>query len=110
MMDSILTSVKKLLGVGEEYTHFDDDIIMHINSVIFILTQIGIGPDEGFVISSKDQTWDDFLQGRINIESVKSYVYLKVRLLFDPPSNSFLVEAIERQISEYEWRLNITSS
>lgn len=110
MMDSILTSVKKLLGVGEEYTHFDDDIIMHINSVIFILTQIGIGPDEGFAISSKDQTWDDFLQGRINIESVKSYVYLKVRLLFDPPSNSFLVEAIERQISEYEWRLNITSS
>ena len=110
MMDSILTSVKKLLGVGEEYTHFDDDIIMHINSVIFILTQIGIGPTEGFVITSKDQTWNDFLQGRINIESVKSYVYLKVRLLFDPPSNSFLVEAIERQISEYEWRLNITSS
>lgn len=110
MMDSILTSVKKLLGVGEEYTHFDDDIIMHINSVIFILTQIGIGPVEGFAITSKDQTWDDFLQGRINIESVKSYVYLKVRLLFDPPSNSFLVEAIERQISEYEWRLNITSS
>ena len=110
MMDSILTSVKKLLGVGEEYTHFDDDIIMHINSVIFILTQIGIGPDEGFAITSKDQTWNDFLQGRINIESVKSYVYLKVRLLFDPPSNSFLVEAIERQISEYEWRLNITSS
>ena len=110
MMDSILTSVKKLLGVGEEYTHFDDDIIMHINSVIFILTQIGIGPIEGFVITSKDQTWNDFLQGRINIESVKSYVYLKVRLLFDPPSNSFLVEAIERQISEYEWRLNITSS
>lgn len=110
MMDSILTSVKKLLGVGEEYTHFDDDIIMHINSVIFILTQIGIGPVEGFAITSKDQTWDDFLQGRINIESVKSYVYLKVRLLFDPPSNSFLVDAIERQISEYEWRLNITSS
>lgn len=110
MMDSILTSVKKLLGVGEEYTHFDDDIIMHINSVIFILTQIGIGPVEGFAITSKDQTWNDFLQGRINIESVKSYVYLKVRLLFDPPSNSFLVEAIERQISEYEWRLNITSS
>lgn len=110
MMDSILTSVKKLLGVGEEYTHFDADIIMHINSVIFILTQIGIGPDEGFAITSKDQTWDDFLQGRINIESIKSYVYLKVRLLFDPPSNSFLVEAIERQISEYEWRLNITSS
>lgn len=110
MMDSILTSVKKLLGVGEEYTHFDDDIIMHINSVIFILTQIGIGPTEGFAITSKDQTWNDFLQGRINIESVKSYVYLKVRLLFDPPSNSFLVEAIERQISEYEWRLNITSS
>ena len=109
MMDSILTSVKKLLGVGEEYTHFDDDIIMHINSVIFILTQIGIGPVEGFAITSKDQTWNDFLQGRINIESVKSYVYLKVRLLFDPPSNSFLVEAIERQISEYEWRLNITS-
>ena len=109
-MDSILTSVKKLLGVGEEYTHFDDDIIMHITSVIFILTQIGIGPDEGFAITSKDQTWDDFLQGQINIESVKSYVYLKVRLLFDPPSNSFLVEAIERQISEYEWRLNITSS
>ena len=80
MMDSILTSVKKLLGVGEEYTHFDDDIIMHINSVIFILTQIGIGPTEGFVITSKDQTWNDFLQGRINIESVKSYVYLKVRL------------------------------
>lgn len=109
MMDSILTSIKKLLGVGEEYTHFDADIIMHINSVIFVLTQIGIGPVDGFSITSKDQTWDDFLQGRINIESVKSYVYLKVRLLFDPPNNSFLVEAIERQISEHEWRLNITS-
>lgn len=109
MMDSILTSIKKLLGVGEEYTHFDADIIMHINSVIFVLTQIGIGPVDGFSITSKDQTWGDFLQGRINIESVKSYVYLKVRLLFDPPNNSFLVEAIERQISEYEWRLNITS-
>lgn len=108
-MESILMSIKKLLGIDEEYVVFDPDIIMHINSVFMILTQMGVGPEEGFVIEGEDSTWFDFTDNNLMIESVKSYVYLKVRLLFDPPSNSSLIESMNRQISEFEWRLNVAS-
>ena len=106
-MESILTSIKKLLGITEEYEHFDRDIIMHINSVFMILTQIGVGPEDGFTISDKETKGNEFTNDDKKIEAVKTYVYLKVRLLFDPPASSSVMEAINRSISELEWRLNI---
>ena len=105
-MDSILNSIKKLLGITEEYTHFDQDIIMHINSVFMILNQIGIGPDKCFTINDKTTKWDEFIQEE-HIEAVKTYMYMKVRLMFDPPSSSVITEAIKKNISELEWRLSI---
>lgn len=106
-MDSILTSVKKMLGIPEDYEQFDMDIIMHINSVLMILTQLGVGPEEGFAIADKTDEWDDFIGDNVLLELVKSYVYLKVRLIFDPPQSSSIIEAMNRQISEFEWRINV---
>lgn len=106
-MDSILTSIKKMLGIEQEYTQFDLDIILNINSVLMTLSQLGVGPETGFAIIGAEETWDDFLGDRTDLESVKSYIYLKVRLLFDPPTSSFVLEAMERQINEFEWRLNV---
>lgn len=106
-MESILTSVKKMLGIPEDYEHFDADIIMHINSVFMILTQLGVGPAEGFTIMDEDAIWSDFIQDKKTIESVKSYMYLKVRLLFDPPLSSAVLDSMNRLISELEWRLNV---
>ena len=108
-MESILTSIKKLLGIAEEYTHFDEDLIIHINSVFATLTQIGVGPSEGFTIADKYATWDNFISDSTSLISVKTYVHLKVRLLFDPPANSAVMSSIERQISEFEWRLHLTA-
>ena len=106
-MESILTSIKKLLGIAEEYEHFDADLIMHINSVFLILTQIGVGPSDGFIITDSNATWNDFVPGDAKkMHAVKTYVYLKVKLLFDPPSNSTLIESTKALINEYEFRLN----
>ena len=105
-MESILTSIKKLLGIAEECDSFDADRIMHINSVFFVLNQLGVGPSEGFSIKDKTAVWEDFTSGA-STELVKSYVYLKVKLIFDPPAGSALIESINRQISEFEWRLNV---
>jgi hypothetical protein len=108
--ESILTSIKKLLGIDENYTHFDADIVMHINSVLSILTQMGVGPKNGFSISGKDETWGEFLPMEQSVfPMVRSYVYLKVRLLFDPPVSSAAMEAMNRQISEFEWRLYVAA-
>lgn len=109
MTDSILTTIKKLLGITEEYEHFDQDIIIHINSVFMILTQLGVGPSDGFSISDKAATWDEFIEEGTNLEAVKSYVYMKVRLLFDPPLSSAVMECINRSINELEWRLNVSA-
>lgn len=108
-MESILTSIKKLLGISEEYEHFDADLIMHINSVFMILTQLGVGPSEGFHITDSSDIWTDFIQEPARIELVKSYMYLKVKLLFDPPSSSAVIESMNRMISEFEWRLNVAA-
>jgi hypothetical protein len=110
-MESILTSIKKLLGIEEDYTHFDADIVMHINSVFMILTQLGVGPSEGFIIEDKTKTWTDFLPNSdlAKLSAVKSFIYLKVRLLFDPPSSSAVIESTNKLISELEWRLNISA-
>ena len=105
-MDSILTSIKKLLGIAEDYEHFDQDIIMHINLILMVLNQLGIGK-ENFTISDKFSTWNDFLSDSVNFEAVKTYVYLKVKLIFDPPLSSTAIESTNRLIKEYEWRLNI---
>lgn len=110
MTQSILTSVKKLLGIEEDYEHFDSDIIMHINSVLGILTQLGVGPENGFTISDKTATWIDFLGASLtNLNAVKTYVYLKVRLIFDPPASSSVIESMNRIIGELEWRLNVAA-
>jgi hypothetical protein len=105
-MESILTSIKKLLGMTEEYTAFDDDIIMHINSVFMVLRQMGVGPEEGFYIEDKDATWEDYIEDPLLWHGVKSYMYAKVRLIFDPPQNSSHIKCLEQTISEFEWRLN----
>lgn len=107
MDGSILTSIKKLLGIPEEYTQFDVDIIMHINSVFMTLQQLGVGPSEGFSISDHMSTWKDYLGDSTNLEAVKSYIGLKVRLLFDPPLSSSVIECMKQLASEYEWRLNV---
>ena len=107
-MESILTSIKKMLGIVEEYTHFDADLIMHINSVFAILTQIGVGPSEGFSIEDDTDVWTDFIQDNKRLESVKSYTYMKVKLLFDPPLSSAVMESYNRTISELEWRISIS--
>lgn len=108
-MESILTSIKKLLGIAEEYEHFDSDLIMHINSVFVILTQLGVGPSEGFTIEDDLATWNDYIGDDTRYEMVKSYVHLKVKLLFDPPLSTAVMESMNRMISEFEWRLNVTA-
>lgn len=108
-MESILTSIKKQLGIAEEYTHFDTDLIMHINSVLSILTQLGVGSPQGFSIEDENSVWSDFIKKDGRTEFVKSYVYLKVKLLFDPPMNSAVIESINRMISELEWRILVAA-
>lgn len=105
--DSILISIKKLLGITSECEDFDTDIILHINTVFMILNQLGVGTEKCFRIQDKEQVWTDFISDEDNIESVKSYIYLKVRLLFDPPLSSSVIEAINQSIHELEWRLNV---
>lgn len=107
MDGSILTSIKKLLGISESYEHFDSDLILHINSVFTILRQIGVGPEEGFFISDKTSEWSEFTNGELDVEMIKSYVYLKVKLLFDPPTSSAVMESTNRMISELEWRISV---
>lgn len=104
---SILSSTKKVLGIDESYDVFDPDIIMHINSVFATLNQMGIGPVDGFEIEDAEATWDHFLIQNPKFNFVKSYVYIKVRLLFDPPATSFLIAALEKQAQELEWRLSV---
>jgi hypothetical protein len=109
-MDSILTSVKKMLGITEEYTHFDADIVMHINSVFADLAQMGVGPSSGFTIWDSSAIWDDFILDSMLLQSVKSYMYLRVKILFDANSmGSSTLAAYERQISQWEWRLNVAA-
>lgn len=110
-MESILTSIKKLLGITEEYTHFDTDIIMHINSVFMVLNQLGVGPARGFSIEDSSSYWTDFIPNAdsAKLAAVKSYVYLKVKLLFDPPLSASVMDSTNRLISELEWRLNVAA-
>lgn len=109
-MDSILTSIKKALLIAEDYKQFDADIIMHINSVFMTLTHLGVGPSEGFYIEDASAEWTDFVDDIVTINAVKTYMYLKVKLLFDPGSiGSSTLAAYERQMQELEWRLHVIS-
>ena len=109
--ENILSSIKKLLGLNDGVTVFDTDIVIHINTVFANLTQIGVGPqnDEGknigFKISTGDEVWGDFTSNDILIENVKTYVYIKVKMVFDPPTSSALIDAYNAQAKELEWRL-----
>ncbi len=107
METSILNTIKKMLGIDPTYTAFDTDVIVNINSAISTLTQLGIGPAVGFSVEDDTTTWAAFLGTDLQLSSVKSYIYLRVRLIFDPPGTSFHLEAIKGQIAELEWRLNV---
>lgn len=109
MEQSILTTIKKMLGITKEYTHFDQDIIMHINSVFMILNQMGVGPAKAYSISGETESWDEFMADDDMLHAVKSYIYLKVKILFDPPSSSSIMDSINRGINELEWRLNVSA-
>lgn len=104
----ILTNIKKLLGITKEDTSFDTDVLININSAFTTLRQLGIGPSEGFRITGYDEEWDEFISDDEMLDSVKTYIYLKVKLVFDPPLNASLLESFERQIKELEWRLNVS--
>jgi hypothetical protein len=104
---SILTSTKKILGIAEADTAFDLDILTHINGVFSTLNQLGVGPVEGFSIEDATATWDAFLGVDPRLNNVKQYVYLRVRMIFDPPQTSYLIDAQKRQIEELEWRMNV---
>lgn len=106
--ESILLSVKKMIGIHPEYTDFDVDIIMHINSTFMILNQLGIGPPNGFTITDASDIWTDYIpEGNKNFEAVKTYIGAKVRLIFDPPTSSVVAEALKETIKEFEFRLNV---
>lgn len=105
-MDSILISIKKLLGIDEYCDHFDSDVIMHINSALVVLNQLGVGKP-GFMVTSNVETWSDLLGGSLELEFVKTYVFMKVKLIFDPPQSSAAIESMNRLISELEWRINV---
>lgn len=110
MENSILVSIKKFLGLSAEYTPFDLDVIMHINSVFSTLTQLGVGPKEGFPIVDETNTWDQFISDEDpRYNSIRSYIFLKVKLLFDPPTSTAVLQSYEKMVSEYEWRLNATA-
>ena len=106
MDESILISVKKMLGIDASYTHFDADIIMNINSVFLILNQLGVGPDEPFMITGSEEEWYDFVSEG-SLEAVKTYVFLRVKVIFDPPTSSFVLDAYNKRIDELEWRMNV---
>ncbi len=107
METSILNSTKKILGIADDYTVFDTDIITHINTAFSTLTQLGVGPAEGFMIQDETTDWTDYIADDLQYNSVKTYVYLRVRQLFDPPTTSYLLAAFDQQLKELEWRLNV---
>lgn len=107
--ESILVYVKRLLGIQSDYSHFDPDVIYGINAAFAVLTQLGVGPKEGFSISDDSATWNEFISDTARLSLIKPYVYLKTRLLFDPPSSSALIDAMNKTVAEYEWRLYVAS-
>lgn len=108
MNESIFDSIKALLGPDASYDVFDADIMIHINTALSVLTHLGIGPAEGFMITGSDETWGEFLGDDKRLNMAKTYVYMKVKIAFDPPVNSSVLNAYQEACKEYEWRLNVT--
>ena len=106
MEENILNSIKKLLGIPEDYTAFDQDIMIHINSVFMILSELGVGPSNGYSLKDGSEKWGDFISDDENLEVIKTYVYMKVKTIFDPPLNSAVLASMKELISEFEWRIN----
>ena len=106
MTDSILETIKKMLGLDAAYTAFDEDVVVHINTAFMVLNQLGAGPPTPFHIEGREETWSDFLSISTNAYAIKTYIYLKVRLAFDPPTSSFVLSSMEKTIQEYEWRIS----
>ena len=105
-MKSILNTIKKLLGIDSDDDSFDVDIMAIVNSIIPALSQMGVGPKNGFIITSPEDEWEDYIKDSdINLEGVKTYLYLRTKLIFDPPSNSTVIESFNKSISELEWRM-----
>ena len=109
-MDSILTTIKLQLGIEADYKHFDSQIIVHINAALMTLSQLGVGPSTPFIVINEMDTWEKAFGELPNIEAVKLYMALKVRMMFDPPTSSFVLDAMNRQVTELEWRLNVGST
>lgn len=107
METSILKSTKKILGLADDYDAFDLDVITHINTAFSTLTQLGVGPDAGFMIEDDSSEWSEYIDSGPQLNQIKTYVYLKVRMLFDPPATSYLIAAFEKQLEEVVWRINI---
>ena len=105
METSILNTIKKQLGIEKEVTHFDEELIVLINANLLSITQLGIGPKNGFMITGEGTSWEGLIDNRVDYEAVKTLLYMKVKLSFDPPSNSFLLESIQRMIEELSWRI-----
>ena len=109
MIDGILDTIKKLLGIDEDDDSFDIDIIIIINSITPILGQMGIGPSNGYIVKSKDDKWSDYISdSTINLEGVKNYIFIKTKLIFDPPTNSTTIESLNKVLSELEWRMMLS--
>lgn len=109
MGESILESVKHMLGPGSCDDHFDDDLIIFINGVFSQLTQLGVGPEKGFFIDGPDKFWEEYINDDPKLEMVKTYMYTKVRLRFDPPQSSSVIQLMQQDASELEWRLNVAA-
>lgn len=106
MEESILKTTKKILGIDAEYKAFDLDVITHVNMVFTTLNDLGVGPPAGFMITGDDETWDQFEIDILQQNAVKTYVFLRVKLAFDPPQTSFHIQSLNEQVKELEWRLN----
>lgn len=106
-MESILETIKKMLGYDRDYTFFDTDILAYINGVLTTLNQLGVGPEEGFFITGYNETWNDFLKNSKKLNAVITYIFIETKILFDPPSSSFVLEALKEQSKELEWRLEV---
>lgn len=109
MDGSILNTIKRALGLEPDYDTYDLEVITHINSVFSTLQQLGVGTDEAYEIESADNKWEEFLENDKNLNAVKSYIFMRVKLIFDPPGNSFAVESLQKQVDQLEWRLNVYS-
>lgn len=107
MEESILVTIKKKLGLSKDYTAFDTDVITNINSSLMILGQLGVGPSTGFRITGPNETWSDFVNERIDLEGVKDFIYIKARIVFDPPASSGALQALKDEVRELEFRLNV---